>query len=257
VRFSDAFGMEARLVRGVYPQAHMRGKEGLMLCLYDRRSKRAEVQEAQEWSEALEAPEAPPSAPASPVGATWVAEDFGGRERSPFTLVLGSGGRMEGKAGCNSYSARYRLEGASLEVIPPFMGTKMACAPELMTQESRFLSLLGTANRATMESADRLVLAVPGGQPLRFRRGEEAAAPTQPELSLRCGGESLRVAFAEEQAVVELARGGRATLPRLEGSTWARTYTDGRLTLVQTRGGRERGVTFARGRAAPVSCEQD
>ena len=35
----------------------------------------------------------PQPAPASPVDATWVAEDFGGRERSRFTLVLGSGGR--------------------------------------------------------------------------------------------------------------------------------------------------------------------
>ena len=45
VRFSDTFGMDARLVRGTYPQPHMKRAKGTMLCLYDRRAKRAETQE--------------------------------------------------------------------------------------------------------------------------------------------------------------------------------------------------------------------
>lgn len=49
IRFSDDSGVDARLVTGIYPQPHMKGAQGLMLCLYDRRTKRAEVQDAAGW----------------------------------------------------------------------------------------------------------------------------------------------------------------------------------------------------------------
>ena len=49
IRFSDDHGVDARLVTGIYPQPHMKGAQGLMLCLYDRRTKRAEVQDAASW----------------------------------------------------------------------------------------------------------------------------------------------------------------------------------------------------------------
>jgi hypothetical protein len=45
IRFSDTFLMDARIVTGTYPQPHMKGAKGTMLCLYNRRTKRAETQE--------------------------------------------------------------------------------------------------------------------------------------------------------------------------------------------------------------------
>jgi hypothetical protein len=48
--FSDRIGRDALLVRGTYPQRFMKGARGTMLCLYDRRSRSAEVQEAKGWS---------------------------------------------------------------------------------------------------------------------------------------------------------------------------------------------------------------
>lgn len=45
VRFSDSFLMDARTVTGTYPQPHMKGAKGTMLCLYNRQSKLAETQE--------------------------------------------------------------------------------------------------------------------------------------------------------------------------------------------------------------------
>ena len=45
VRFGDTIGMDARLVHGTWPQPHMKGAKATMLCLYDRRAKRAETQE--------------------------------------------------------------------------------------------------------------------------------------------------------------------------------------------------------------------
>jgi hypothetical protein len=45
VHFSDDIGFDVRMVSGVYPQAHMKGAHGKMLCLYGRVTKRVEVQE--------------------------------------------------------------------------------------------------------------------------------------------------------------------------------------------------------------------
>jgi hypothetical protein len=45
VHFSDDIGFDVRVVSGIYPQAHMKGASGKMLCLYGRATKRVEVQE--------------------------------------------------------------------------------------------------------------------------------------------------------------------------------------------------------------------
>ena len=50
VGFSDRTGYDAMLVRGTYPQKFMKGAKGTMLCLYDRRTRRAEVAEAKGWT---------------------------------------------------------------------------------------------------------------------------------------------------------------------------------------------------------------
>ena len=41
----DDLAVDARIVSGVYPQDFMNGALGRMLCLYTRKSERAEVQE--------------------------------------------------------------------------------------------------------------------------------------------------------------------------------------------------------------------
>ena len=45
IHFSDAVGMDARIVSGIYPQAHMNNAHGRMLCLYSRKTGKTEVQE--------------------------------------------------------------------------------------------------------------------------------------------------------------------------------------------------------------------
>lgn len=47
--FSDTAGKVALLVTGSFPQKGLRGVQGSYLCLYDRRTGRAEVQEARGW----------------------------------------------------------------------------------------------------------------------------------------------------------------------------------------------------------------
>ena len=43
--FSDTAGYDVRVVSGIYPQKHMKGATGQVLCLYGRKSKIVEVQE--------------------------------------------------------------------------------------------------------------------------------------------------------------------------------------------------------------------
>jgi hypothetical protein len=50
LNFSDQVGRDAFLVRGTYKQRFMKGAKGTMLCLYDRRTHRAEVAEAKGWT---------------------------------------------------------------------------------------------------------------------------------------------------------------------------------------------------------------
>lgn len=43
--FSDTTGFDVRIVSGTYPQKHMKGASGKMMCLYSRKTKSVEVQE--------------------------------------------------------------------------------------------------------------------------------------------------------------------------------------------------------------------
>jgi hypothetical protein len=45
LHFSDELAFDARIVSGIYPQDFMNGATGKMLCLYSRKTQRAEVQE--------------------------------------------------------------------------------------------------------------------------------------------------------------------------------------------------------------------
>lgn len=49
VIFDDNVRFVALLVTGTFPQAHMKGRIGTDLCLFDRRSKKAFVEEAPGW----------------------------------------------------------------------------------------------------------------------------------------------------------------------------------------------------------------
>lgn len=45
VAFDDTIAQTALLIRGTYPQKHMAGKQGEVLCLYNRKVGKASVQE--------------------------------------------------------------------------------------------------------------------------------------------------------------------------------------------------------------------
>lgn len=169
VRFSDRFLMDARTVTGTYPQSHMKGATGTMLCLYNRRTKRAEVQE---MASAVQ-----PVAGTAIKDVWWRGTAIAGRAvgSSPVTLMFGSDGKIGGKSACNNYSANYMLTGGELRVYAGMIGTRMACPANVMAQETQFRDVLAAATSAKLQSDGTLMIAAPNGQSLRFARAPETA----------------------------------------------------------------------------------
>lgn len=169
VRFSDRLAMDARTVTGTYPQTHMKGAKGTMLCLYDRRTRRAEVQEM--------APGIQPGASADIKDIWWRGTEVGGRSvgSSTVTLMFGSDGKVAGKSACNNYSANYMLTDSTLRVYPGMIGTRMACPEDVMAQEMQFRTILTAARTAIVESDGMMTITAADGRSVRF---VHAQAPT-------------------------------------------------------------------------------
>jgi heat shock protein HslJ len=162
-RYSDKFLIEARVVEGTWPQPHMKGAKARILCLYNRKSKRVEVQEFAE----------PVARVAVVKDIWWRAESIGGQsvaDGSEVTMMLGSDGKIGGKSGCNGYSARYQITGNSLQIFPPMIGTRMACAPGIMAQEQTYQTLLEEAKSFAVTPEGRLILTSAGGATTTFVR---------------------------------------------------------------------------------------
>ncbi len=84
-------------------------------------------------------------------------------------MKFGADGRLSGKASCNRYGASYETEGDRLS-IGPIAATRMACAPPLMQQETRFLSLLAGVRRWSVASGALTLYSEDGARALRARR---------------------------------------------------------------------------------------
>lgn len=210
---------------------------------------------------------APASAPGIPT--MWTLESVAGEAPVPdarFQLKLGADGRIGGRSGCNTFSARYALNGTALTIHPPMIGTKMACPEAVMVQESTFRALLEGAASAAVGADGKLTVADKDGRALRFTPatkpeyensdagGSAMPMPVPSHIVMRCGTEQLRVRLADGKAQVVLEDGSEVALARLAGETGStETYTNGRMTLERTTAPRH-GFRFARGRMALMPC---
>ena len=117
---------------------------------------------------------APPRAPTGVAlnvleGTAWQAEAIDGTgvlDRAPSTIVFDAGQKIAGRAGCNRYFGRFEQSGDAV-TIKPTGSTRMACAPDVMDQEGKFLSALEAVKTARREG-DKLLL-LDGGGRLRMR----------------------------------------------------------------------------------------
>lgn len=108
-------------------------------------------------------------------GAEWVVEDIDGRgiiDSSRVTIEFQAENRVAGKASCNQFSGGWRLTGEGLGVTR-MASTKKACAPALMKQESRFLSLLSDIRRFDIGRQGELLLISSDGRMIKAFQSTE------------------------------------------------------------------------------------
>lgn len=256
-RFSDRAGMDARVVTGIWPQPHMKGAPATILCLYNRRAKRAEVQEL-----------AGGLVVQTPVQAAqikdrrWQVQTIDGRPpasggNAAVTLMFGSDGNIAANGGCNGFGGRYMLTGEGLKIYGPMIGTQMACEPAVMNQERRFQAILAAAQSIVPQADGTLLLTASDRRTIVLNAGQSVEGTDQPMqfTTFRCGGRLVAMNLLSDRAIVELD-GQRLELPnRSVGDPEApRLFTNGRITVFQTIEGPDRGVSLAIGKAAAQHC---
>jgi putative lipoprotein len=109
------------------------------------------------------------STPASGLAGTeWRVTEIAGAPAdatSDATLRFDTGGLVSGSTGCNKFTGMAVIEADNL-TFTPLATTRLACAPELMAQEQRFLSAIQEVRRFAIDSDGRLQLLGVGGGPL-------------------------------------------------------------------------------------------
>ncbi|MBT9463348.1 META domain-containing protein [Hydrogenophaga sp.] len=115
-------------------------------------------------------PGAPDAAPL--VGSEWRLEDMGGRgalDTVQATLAFPEAGRVAGNSSCNRFFGSYTLMQDRI-ALGQLGGTRMACAPAVDEQETRYLDALQKAQRLEVKGKTMLMHVQGLEKPLRFTR---------------------------------------------------------------------------------------
>lgn len=112
---------------------------------------------------------------ATPVGGgrvtgDWRAIDLNGFPVADPAPTLSLGDRAGGSGGCNRWSADYEVDARERLRFGPIASTKMACAPAVMEQETRFFDLLSRVRGYSRYGDGSLSLIGADGSAIRFRR---------------------------------------------------------------------------------------
>jgi heat shock protein HslJ len=106
------------------------------------------------------------------IGSEWELRDLGGTpvldDRRP-TLSFVEPGRISGNASCNRYGGGADVGDGTIKVSPLAV-TKMACTPEIDSQERAYLAALQNASRLELAGKELVVHTDSLEKPLRFSR---------------------------------------------------------------------------------------
>ncbi|GAB4163471.1 MAG: hypothetical protein Fur0021_38610 [Candidatus Promineifilaceae bacterium] len=122
-------------------------------------------------------------------------------------------GQVSGMAGCNRYFGSYEIDGETL-TISPLGSTRMACAEEIMAQESSFLAAMQTAKTFAIEG-EQLTVMVDAGS-LIFQGVEMPAEETADQISWE---EALSLLNSGEVTAIFQAHSLSVTLTLQDGRT--------------------------------------
>lgn len=105
----------------------------------------------------------PPPVPAL-TDIVWTVTSIGGRPAIgalPPTLSIAADLRASGHGGCNNYFAEASLSGSAIS-FGPAAATRMACEPDLMTQESAYFAALAAVTGFELEGTSLRLLDAAG-----------------------------------------------------------------------------------------------
>ena len=194
------------------------------------------------------------------LGQLWIADQIAGQPLLPetrVTLSLYGDGRLVGRAGCNTYTGRFKLDGSALQVTSLDVG-HVSCAADVAAQEQNFIGALGTATAYEVQAdatqpGGALVLTTGDARTLVFHRDPNA---TVQRLDYDCeNGTALAVIFDWNGGSATVSENGAiaATLAKAPANTGFRfekapKALSGEGTQVQW----SNGATVD---ATPVACE--
>ena len=115
--------------------------------------------------------DSPPGLP----GTSWRLEDLAGAgvvDRVQATLSFAEDFKVSGNGSCNRFTGSATVSGATIK-FTPLAATRMACAEAVMNQETRYMSLLQSAERFEIKDSFLYLFASGNAQPLRFVRARE------------------------------------------------------------------------------------
>ncbi len=95
------------------------------------------------------------------------------------TAVFGEDGQLSGTAGCNTYFATYTVDGDNIQ-IGPAATTRISCAPEVMDQETLYLTALQTAATYKVEGKKLELRTTSEALAASYNQGAEAPVAAQP-----------------------------------------------------------------------------
>lgn len=99
-------------------------------------------------------------------GPPWTVTELGQTTvlpEAPVTMRFAAGGRVSGKASCNSFTGQYALTGEGLS-FSKTATTRMMCPPAIAKQEESFLQMLGQVSRFEIRPDGSLALVTADGQ---------------------------------------------------------------------------------------------
>jgi len=120
------------------------------------------------WVQRVSGQDQPAAQVSSPIG-SWRLASLG-RAETPASIMtvitIAEDGRVSGRGGCNGFGGNARIQGRVIR-FSQMVSTMMACAPDVMKQEQRFLKTLERVHRWNIQrNTGRLALLDRGGRPL-------------------------------------------------------------------------------------------
>lgn len=194
------------------------------------------------------------------LGQLWIADQIAGQPLVPdsrVTLSLYGDGRLVGRAGCNTYTGRFKLEGGALQISSLNAG-HVTCAADVTAQEQNFLGALAAAAGYEVRADNAqpggvLVLTTGDARTLTFHRDPNAAVQ---RLDYDCeDGTALAVIFDWNGGSATVSENGAlaATLAKAPADTGFRfEKTPKSLVGEGTHAQWSNGLTAG---AEPVACE--